>query len=452
MLEVERKARNETKLQEMHPVFRKKVKSVLIELEQAGLRPRIQEAWRSEEMQKEAFKRGTSKVEFGYHNATAKDGTKEALAADIIDDDNPSGLNLPYILHLAAAADHNGLESGVRWDLDDTKLAGLNQAIADKDWDAKVYIGWDPLHVEIKGLTLAEVKNGKRPAEESEENKEDEKSDDKEQEDKMGTYKVENLETGKTIEYKLETALRPVSLVPVPYKSQLGEGADAHRNDCGAASAVMLIKGYLNVDMTPDDFYAKYAITGDPYLSITQLRTGMGGLGLLTDMRAGLTIQDLFNVFAQNKPAIVLLRYKVLQEAGLTEKTFQGPHFAVAVGMDTKYIYIHDPLYTDPAVGEAHPYPLDIFWKAWKEVALDPNVPNPERAAIIPIAGIGSQLTRKVKVNTNQLNIRSAPSLSSGVVGKLNRNQVVSVLREVNGFGEIGTNQWIYMAYTVSAE
>jgi hypothetical protein len=264
-------------------------------------------------------------------------------------------------------------------------------------------------------------------------------------------YKVENLDTGASTDYTWSTAFKPIVLLPVPYVSQLGAGASTHQNDCGATSAVMLLRAYLNLSMTPDEFYTRFAISGDPYLSVTQIRNAMGSLGLLTDFRANLTVQDLFGAMAAGKPPIVLLRYKVLADAGLTEKTFQGPHFAVMVGMDIKNVYIHDPLYTDPARGEAHAYPLDIFWQAWKDVANDPNVPNPERGAILPTAGIGFKLTRKVKINNGSLYVRSGAGANFNIVGSVKRGEVFDITRELAGWGEIGEKRWILLSYTLPA-
>jgi len=147
----------------------------------------------------------------------------------------------------------------------------------------------------------------------------------------------------------------------------------------------------------------------------------------------------------------VLLRYKVLTAAGLTEKTFEGPHFAVVVGMDVKNVYIHDPLYTDPDNGNAHAYPLDIFWTAWKDVAADPQFPNPERGAIIPTAGIGFRLARKVKVNQASLNIRSGAGVNFPVVGLAKKGETYDVTREMSGWGEIGENKWFALSYTIPA-
>ncbi len=177
----------------------------------------------------------------------------------------------------------------------------------------------------------------------------------------------------------------------------------------------------------------------------------MNKLGVLTSFKAGLTMADLFNTFATGKPVIVLMHYKTLEDAGLTEKHYEGPHFAVGVGMDSKYIYLHDPLYTNVSDGEAHAYPLDIFWKAWKDVALDSSFPNPERLAIIPAVGLGYHMERSVIVNILTLNVRLGPGLGSVVVGTLTKGQIVKVIREVNSWGEIEPDRWIYLLYTLLA-
>ncbi len=266
-------------------------------------------------------------------------------------------------------------------------------------------------------------------------------------------YQVENLDTGQKTDFIWSAPFQPATLLPVPYVSQLGPGADARKNDCGAASSIMLLKAYIpNFQMTPDEFYTRFAIPGaDPYLSVTQLRNAMGSLGLLTDFRANLTMHDLFGFLAAGKPVIVLLRYKVFEDAGLTEKHFEGPHFAVVVGMDIRYIYIHDPLYSNPADGEAHPYPLELFWRAWKEVATDPKARNPERSAIIPTAGIGFRLSRRVKVNVPALNVRASNALTASIVRVLKQGEVVEIAREMGGWGEIEGLGWIVLSYTVAA-
>ena len=177
-------------------------------------------------------------------------------------------------------------------------------------------------------------------------------------------YRVNNLDTGQSMEYTWSTAFKPVALLPVPYISQLGSGADLHHNDCGAASAIMLLGAYLNMQMTTDEFYTKFGIQGDPLLSVVQLRNAMSSLGLMSDFRVSLTVQDLFAALAAGKPPIVLLRYKLLEQAGLTEQKFDGPHFAVVVGLDIKSFYFSARFIPRRENGNGTAFPLIFFGNA----------------------------------------------------------------------------------------
>lgn len=259
-------------------------------------------------------------------------------------------------------------------------------------------------------------------------------------------YRVENLDNGQSAEYTWSTAFKPMVLLPVPYISLLTTGAEASHLDCGAASASMLLKAYLNSQMTPDEFYASIAPAANSFLSAAQLSSKLGKLGVLTEIRTLLSIQDLFGALASGKPLVLSMRYKVFEQAGLTEKSFDGPHFGVLVGMDVKNVYIHDPLYTNQMSGEAHAYPLEIFWNAWKDVVNDPKYPGTERSAIIPVAAVGFKLTRKVKVNLTSLNVRSGPGMNFPAVGVVRKDEILELSRELSGWGQIGPNRWVMLA------
>lgn len=163
MNEADRKQRNTTRLLELYPTFRMRLEKAIIALESKGIRPRIQDAWRSPADQEKAFESGHSKLLFGFHNVTAPNGTPEALAVDLLDDDSPLNPSKSYLLQLAAAAEAAGLVTGIRWGVP-KKLAGaIDTALASQDWDANVKIGWDPTHVQPIGITVAQAKAGKRP-------------------------------------------------------------------------------------------------------------------------------------------------------------------------------------------------------------------------------------------------------------------------------------------------
>ena len=130
MRESDRQGRNQNRLQECHEVYAKKVAVVIQDMEQLGFRPRIQDAWRSPEKQREAFKSGNSKVKFGFHNTTGpQEGNKEALAVDMLDDDDPLKPSARYVLSLAAVARSHGLLTGILWDLPDAARQRTDAAV-----------------------------------------------------------------------------------------------------------------------------------------------------------------------------------------------------------------------------------------------------------------------------------------------------------------------------------
>jgi hypothetical protein len=122
-------------------MFRERIRSIVDRLESQGMRPRIQDAWRSPEDQLRAFNSGHSKLKFGFHNVTAEDGSKEAVAVDMLDDDHPAGEGREYRLHLAAAAEEQGLTSGIRWGLPKKLRDAIDTALTSQDWKAPVKIG-----------------------------------------------------------------------------------------------------------------------------------------------------------------------------------------------------------------------------------------------------------------------------------------------------------------------
>lgn len=163
MREEERRQRNEQKLAELYPTFQRRLRTVIDRLESNGFRPRIQDAWRSPEEQLKAYESGHSKLKYGFHNVTSLNGTKEALAADVLDDDHPATEGRAYLLGLAAAAESQGLTTGIRWGLPQKLRNAIDTAIASHNWELPIKVGWDPAHVQSRDLTPAEAKSGKRP-------------------------------------------------------------------------------------------------------------------------------------------------------------------------------------------------------------------------------------------------------------------------------------------------
>jgi hypothetical protein len=163
MNEQARQQRNDDRLTECFPAFAVRVRAVLDDMEARGFRPRIQDAHRSIADQLKAFNSGHSKVKFGFHNVTGANGKPEALAVDILDDDNPLNPPRRYLINLMSAAEAQGLHSGGFFGLTANLKKGLQAAVEALDATASVKIGFDPTHVEVSAITIAEAKAGARP-------------------------------------------------------------------------------------------------------------------------------------------------------------------------------------------------------------------------------------------------------------------------------------------------
>lgn len=165
MTDAARRARNLSRLHDCHPVVAARVEELLARLEAVGLRPRIQDAWRSPTAQLAAYRAGRSKLTWGLHCACAPDGTPAALAVDIVDDRAPLAPGTPYVLRLAATAQACKLKTGILWGLPANLRRAIGEAIAHGAWSTPVRIGWDPCHVEPADCpSIAAARTGWRPA------------------------------------------------------------------------------------------------------------------------------------------------------------------------------------------------------------------------------------------------------------------------------------------------
>jgi murein L,D-transpeptidase YcbB/YkuD len=81
----------------------------------------------------------------------------------MLDDNNPLNPMPNYLLKLAFASEKHGLETGIRWNVPANLVKAIDAAIANRNFEASVKIGWDPTHVQPTGISVSEAKAGKRP-------------------------------------------------------------------------------------------------------------------------------------------------------------------------------------------------------------------------------------------------------------------------------------------------
>ena len=158
-----RQTRNAKLLRQCDPVFARKVSAILADMEGHGLKPRVQESWRSLARQNTLKQQGFTQLAWSFHNATNTQGQPDSLAVDLVDEQYPLQSPTRFLLLLASAARSHGCVTGIVWGLTKKQGEEINQAIESSDWSASVMVGWDPEHVQIGGISLSEAREGKRP-------------------------------------------------------------------------------------------------------------------------------------------------------------------------------------------------------------------------------------------------------------------------------------------------
>jgi hypothetical protein len=228
-----------------------------------------------------------------------------------------------------------------------------------------------------------------------------------------------------------------VAILPVPYFSQLAAGSNQYSNASGAAVGAMLVGAYTEKTISPDDFFKQTSQNDDTPLTFTQISNVLSANGVPTEMRTSLKLGDLALILASGRPAILLVKHAVLQQAGLTPESYEGPHYMVAVGLDVGQIYVHDPLRKDSS-GQAQGIPNLTFYQAWTQAQ------GYQRAGLVP----RMQLIRRVRVTAGVLNVRQQAIESAGLVGKVRLGDVFEITTQKDGWGKIGDDRWISLSHT----
>jgi hypothetical protein len=251
----------------------------------------------------------------------------------------------------------------------------------------------------------------------------------------------------------------------VPFVSQIEVGATEHNNDCGAAAALMVLKAYNIGELTVDQVYNQIAPVGDNSLLISGLQTFLVNKGIKNE-RKTTSLFDLFTILSGNRPVIALLHYGALVDAKLTEKTgFRAGHFVVVIGMDIRYVYIHDP-YSN-IKGNCLAVPIAVFLSAWGQCVLDNNPNNVCIAMVSPIKDLSVPIPPPVPpvltgikyefgvnpvngVPVIAVNVRSGPSQSYSIVKILYKATTPFIyITQVSGeYAQLADKSgWIYIAY-----
>lgn len=242
-----------------------------------------------------------------------------------------------------------------------------------------------------------------------------------------------------------------MNVLPVPYISQILEGALSHNNDCGPTSALMLAQTYkLCLTMTPDQVYNNIQPSGDVPIFTRQLQVWLASLGLKNNSLS-LTLHDLFDFLVQKKPIIALIHYATLVNSGLTQqKGFRGAHFVIVTGIDIENIAINDPYRTDQS-GFNQPIPINIFMQSWKEAILDNNLPYCALIPQFPICDLSTHPTiwTDYDIIPNGIYVHPRPDENSPILRVAWKGEILPIIEIIGttGYARMTDGNCVWFAF-----
>jgi hypothetical protein len=165
MTATERHKHNHSLLSRVYLPMRPKIEAILTDLESHDWQPQIDAlVWRSPAEQLAKYRAGYSRLKWGLHNASNRDGSAASLAADIVDTRHLWQPPLVYWFHLARSARAHGLDTGILWGLTTKERAVVNHALQSRnDSPGRIRIGWDPAHVQPPNISITAARLGFRP-------------------------------------------------------------------------------------------------------------------------------------------------------------------------------------------------------------------------------------------------------------------------------------------------
>jgi len=149
--------------------------------------------------------------------------------------------------------------------------------------------------------------------------------------DKPGITPVQDLE-GRTV-------------LPVPYISQNGPGADHAPGDCGPACVAMVVHYLTDNDPTVNAVSLAGGVQKDArWSSLQQNAKAARFYGLKARNVRPLTPDAIVKEIKAGFPVMALVKYDLLSTAeDPNQSSFKGAHFVLLVGFSPKTVILHDP-------------------------------------------------------------------------------------------------------------
>lgn len=237
------------------------------------------------------------------------------------------------------------------------------------------------------------------------------------------------------------------------FVSQVGSGANGQNNDCGVAAWKMCADAYRNDIPNVDTLY-KSLQSYDSYLTISQLLSLSTKWGFVSQFLIAKT-QDQLNKELQKGAVIALINQgeylKAVPDFPKLDN-FRGSHFATIGGYTQSGYAVFNPYQKAETFKGPDIIGFDKWFELWGKTSQQDNNPNYGYITMLYEKPI-EQPQQKAKVVINAVKVRTSPSTSGTLTGKmLYYGQVVSVFEMTkdssnNTWIRIGTNEWACAMY-----
>lgn len=169
--------------------------------------------------------------------------------------------------------------------------------------------------------------------------------------------------------------------LPVPYKSQHDPDAHGTKNDCGPASAAMILN-YYGENTTTDEVFRRTQ-AGQGLIRVAELKKAISSYGYDSEFITNAEPQAINDLINQGTPLIALVHYGYLSSR--QDKNYKGGHFFTVVGYRDDGFFVNDPNFWGDfrQDGDHHFYKRNEFIDAWSNCWQDKN-PNKSYLVVYP--------------------------------------------------------------------
>lgn len=167
-------------------------------------------------------------------------------------------------------------------------------------------------------------------------------------------------------------AIQPTpATLNIPHFSQRGPGADARRNDCGAACITMIVNGLTDRSFTVDDIALKFQDRPNRYMSMRTIISALRFYGLKSEYKRPLTPDKIKEAIQSGNPVIALVKYSAMPQKFAK---FNGSHFIVIYSISNTERF----LYRDPLANNNTPLSMtaDQLSRTMSVFEKDENLPH----------------------------------------------------------------------------